>query len=158
VRRRQVTLRLLAQPSSVRIVGLRDERSEVAHCPPSSVNAAAPPIIREGRCLGWRASTRPAEYPSRELPPYSDEKLRIVTGGISGGGSLTGPLRDARRFPSTRWFPVPGGYAYDVGVWDLSIVQGPFSVAPVPNLKVTIRNFCIAVEQSPPPVSCHRLP
>jgi hypothetical protein len=32
---------------------------------------------------------------------------RIVTLGISGGRSLTGPLRDARRFPSTRWYPVP---------------------------------------------------
>jgi hypothetical protein len=30
-----------------------------------------------------------------------------VTLGISGGGSLTGPLRGARRFPSTRWYPVP---------------------------------------------------
>jgi hypothetical protein len=30
-------------------------------------------------------------------------KLRIVTLGISGGRSLTRPLRDARRFPSTRW-------------------------------------------------------
>jgi hypothetical protein len=35
-------------------------------------------------------------------------KLRIVTVGISGGRSLTGPLRDARRFPSTRLYPVPG--------------------------------------------------
>jgi hypothetical protein len=26
-----------------------------------------------------------------------------------------------------------GGCAYDVGVWDLSIVQGPFSVAPCQN-------------------------
>jgi hypothetical protein len=36
------------------------------------------------------------------------EKLRIMTEGISGGRSLTGPLRDARRFPSARWCPVPG--------------------------------------------------
>jgi hypothetical protein len=35
------------------------------------------------------------------------KRLRIVTVGISGGRSLTGPLRDARRFPSTRWYPVP---------------------------------------------------
>jgi superfamily II DNA/RNA helicase len=28
---------------------------------------------------------------------------RIVTVGVSGGGSLTRPFRDARRFPSTRW-------------------------------------------------------
>jgi hypothetical protein len=33
---------------------------------------------------------------------YSDAKQRrIVTFGISGGRSLTGPLRDAHRFPST---------------------------------------------------------
>jgi hypothetical protein len=40
--------------------------------------------------------------------------------------------------------PRPGGYAYDVGVWDLSIVQGPFSVAPCQTLAL-IRSFCIAV-------------
>ena len=58
------------------------------------------------------------------------QKLRIVTIGISGGRSLTGPFRDARRFPSTTMVLCTEGYAYDVGVWDLSIVQGPFSVAP----------------------------
>jgi hypothetical protein len=36
------------------------------------------------------------------------------------------------------------GFAYDVGVWDLSIVQGPFSATP-PNLRVFATNFCIAV-------------
>jgi hypothetical protein len=30
-------------------------------------------------------------------------KLRIVSLRVSGGRSLTGTLRDARRFPSTRW-------------------------------------------------------
>jgi hypothetical protein len=30
------------------------------------------------------------------------EKLRTVTEEIPGGRSLTGPFRDARRFPSTR--------------------------------------------------------
>jgi hypothetical protein len=39
--------------------------------------------------------------------------------------------------------PRTGSYAYDVGIWELSIVQGPFSVA-VLNLRVTIRNVCIA--------------
>jgi hypothetical protein len=33
--------------------------------------------------------------------------------------------------------------------WGLSIVQGPFSVAPCPNPKVTIRNCCIAVQVLP---------
>jgi hypothetical protein len=36
------------------------------------------------------------------------QKLRIGPFGISGGRWLTPPLRDARRFPSTRWYPVPG--------------------------------------------------
>ena len=43
------------------------------------------------------------------------KKLRIVTLGISGGRSLTGPLRDARRFPSTRWYPVPGATRTTLG-------------------------------------------
>ena len=34
------------------------------------------------------------------------EKLRVVTCGISGGRWLTGPFRDALRFPSTRLSPV----------------------------------------------------
>jgi hypothetical protein len=38
-----------------------------------------------------------------------------------------------------------GRYAYDVGVWDVSIIQGPFSVAWCQtSIDVTIRNFCIA--------------
>jgi hypothetical protein len=41
--------------------------------------------------------------------------------------------------------PRTGGYAYDFGVWDLSIVQGPFSVAPCQTPNVAIRNLCIAV-------------
>jgi hypothetical protein len=40
--------------------------------------------------------------------------------------------------------PRTEGYAYDVGVWDLSIVEGPFC-HPVPIPNVTIRHFCIAV-------------
>jgi hypothetical protein len=54
------------------------------------------------------------------------KELRIVTKGFRGGGTQTGPLRDARRFTSTR----SEGYAYDVGDWYLSIVQGTFSVVP----------------------------
>jgi hypothetical protein len=38
-----------------------------------------------------------------------------------------------------------GGYAYDDGVWGLSLVQGPILCRAVPNLSVTIRNFCLAV-------------
>ena len=58
------------------------------------------------------------------------KKSRIVTEGISGGGSLTGAV--TRRLPISLDTMVPrtGNYTYDVGFWDLSIVQGPFSVAP----------------------------
>jgi hypothetical protein len=37
-----------------------------------------------------------------------------------------------------------GSYTYIVGVWDLSIVQGAFSITPMPNPTVTIRNLSIA--------------
>jgi hypothetical protein len=37
--------------------------------------------------------------------------------------------------------PRTGGYAYDVGVWDLSIVQGPFSVAPCQTLESRFATF-----------------
>jgi hypothetical protein len=58
------------------------------------------------------------------------KKSRIVTLGISGGGSLTGPF--TRRPPISLYTMVPrtGGYAYAAKVWDLSIIQGPVSVAP----------------------------
>jgi hypothetical protein len=48
--------------------------------------------------------------------------------GVSGGTHAT----VSRRPPISLHTIVPrtGGYAHDVGVWDLSIVQGPFSVAP----------------------------
>jgi hypothetical protein len=38
-------------------------------------------------------------------------------------------------------------YTYAAKVWDFSLVQGPFSVAPCQTLTVTIRNFCIAVSR-----------
>jgi hypothetical protein len=33
------------------------------------------------------------------------------------------------------------GYAYDVGAWDLSIIQGPFSVAPCQTLTLRLATF-----------------
>jgi hypothetical protein len=53
-----------------------------------------------------------------------------------------------RRPPISLYTIVPRteGYAYDVGVWELFIVQGPFIVAPCHTFaKITIRNFCNAV-------------
>jgi hypothetical protein len=48
-----------------------------------------------------------------------------VTGGVSGGGSLTAAV--SRRPPISLYTVVPrtGGYAYAVGVWDFSLVLGP---------------------------------
>jgi hypothetical protein len=37
--------------------------------------------------------------------------------------------------------PCTGGYTYDVGVWALSIVQGPFSVAPCQTLALRSATF-----------------
>jgi hypothetical protein len=73
------------------------------------------------------------------------KKLRIVTLGISGDRHAAVSPRPPI---SLETVARTGGYTYDVGVWDLSIMQGPFSVAPCQTLNDTndtIRNFCIAV-------------
>jgi hypothetical protein len=62
--------------------------------------------------------------------------------GISGGRALTGPFRDARRFPSTRWYPVPGATRTPLGFGIcLPVVQGPFSVAPLPSPEFRFATF-----------------
>ena len=55
-------------------------------------------------------------------PRYCDEKVANRNVGISGGRSLTGAV--TRRAPILLDTMVPrtGGYAYDVGVWDLSVI------------------------------------
>jgi hypothetical protein len=42
---------------------------------------------------------------------------------------------------STRLHGGTGGYTYNVGAWDLSIVQGPFSVAPYQTLALRCATF-----------------
>jgi hypothetical protein len=57
--------------------------------------------------------------------------------------------RSRGRFATPADFPLHVGTSYDVGVWDLSIIHRPFSVAPCQTLSITIRNFfCIAVRQA----------
>jgi hypothetical protein len=61
-------------------------------------------------------------------------KLRIVTIGISGGGSLTGAATpaDSPRLdgtPGTGYYRVPGATRTTLGFGILSIIQGPVSVA-----------------------------
>jgi hypothetical protein len=51
---------------------------------------------------------------------------RTVTLGISGGRSLSGPLRDARRFPSTRWYLVPGATRTSLGFGICPSFKGHF--------------------------------
>jgi dynein heavy chain len=51
-------------------------------------------------------------YDKDNIPPkviHQLKRFRTGTLGIWGGRSLTGPVRDARRFPSTRWYPVYQG-------------------------------------------------
>jgi hypothetical protein len=74
-------------------------------------------------------------------------KWRIVTLGISGGRSLTRPF--PARFPSDTM----AARTRICKVWDLSIVQGPFPVAPCPT--VGFATFRIAVKLS---VSCRFQP
>jgi hypothetical protein len=62
------------------------------------------------------------------------KKLRIVTVGISGGRSLTGPLGDARRFPYTRWYLVPRATRTTLGLGFIHHSRAVFCRA-VPNPK-----------------------
>jgi hypothetical protein len=66
------------------------------------------------------------------------QKWRIVTLGFRVGGRSRG------RYATPAEFTLhdgTGGYTYDDGVWDLSIVQGPFSVAPCQTLKSRFATF-----------------
>ena len=76
---------------------------------------------------------------------YSDEQLRIATIGVSGGRWLTrGRFATPAEFLS-RIVARVEGYTYDAIMWDVSIVQAPFSVAPCQTLMFRFATFCIAV-------------
>jgi hypothetical protein len=67
-----------------------------------------------------------------------------------------------RRPPISLYMTVPrtGGYAYDVGVWDLSIVQGPVSVAPSQTLALrfaTVSSLHVGRTMSQPAAAGRRL-
>jgi hypothetical protein len=70
--------------------------------------------------------------------------------GISGGRSLTGPFRDARRLPSTRWYPVPKATRTTLGFGMCPSFKGSILCRAVPSLRVTIRNFLIGVRTRRP--------
>ena len=72
------------------------------------------------------------------------KKSRIVTLGFLTGKSLTPPF--ATPISIYTIAARTEGYTYAAKVWDLSIVQRPFPVAPCQTYPcVTIRNFCIAL-------------
>jgi hypothetical protein len=101
-------------------------------------------------CSVMIAMRRTSQVPP--TPIQRCKKWRIVTVGISGGREIA-HAAVSRRPPVSLDTIVArtGGYAYTARVWDLSIVQGPFSVAPCQTLIVTIRNSSTAVRPTPPP-------
>jgi hypothetical protein len=69
---------------------------------------------------------------------YSDAKVANRNDReISGGGSLTRPFRDARRFPSTRWYLVPGATRPTLGFGICPSSKG-HSLCRAVNLSVTV--------------------
>jgi hypothetical protein len=67
------------------------------------------------------------------------QKLRIGLVGFRVGDRSRGRFRPP--IPLTRIVARTEGYTYAAKVWDLSIVQGPFSVAPCQTLFVRFVTF-----------------
>jgi hypothetical protein len=93
-------------------------------------------------CRGRRARVQPD--PRDDEGGTAMKKLRIVALGISGGRSLTRPFRGARRFPSTRWYPVPKA-TRTPRKFGICPSFKDHALSPVPNLNSPIRNGFIAV-------------
>jgi hypothetical protein len=68
------------------------------------------------------------------LPPTKRRKsCELSRLGVSGGRAHTRPLRDARRFPSTRWYLVPGAMRTTLGFGICPSFKGRFLSPRVPN-------------------------
>jgi hypothetical protein len=80
------------------------------------------------------------------------QKLRIVTVGFSGGRWLTRPFRDVSL---DKIVARAEGYTFAATVWDLSIVEGPFSAAPCHNPSITLRFAPSRLRCAPPLCSHH---
>jgi hypothetical protein len=72
---------------------------------------------------------------------YSDAKANRNVRDFGVGRSLTRPFRDAHRFPSTTIVACTHLYTHAAKVWDLSIVQRPFSVDPSQTLALRFATF-----------------
>jgi hypothetical protein len=75
----------------------------------------------------WRA--RAAAPALEQEPKLLPELAHTTTPGLGGGEEEEEEEEEEARMT----------------VWDVSIVQGPFSVAPCQTLASTVRNFCTAV-------------
>jgi hypothetical protein len=105
--------------------------------------------VRRARRRGVRA---------RDLP-HSDATVANRNGRDFGWGVAHGAV--SRRPPISLYtmLPYTAGYAYDVGVWDLSIVQEPLSVAPCQTLRSRFATFFLhCMPSSAPPRLQKRMP
>jgi hypothetical protein len=101
-----------------------------------------------------------------ELPggAYSDAKLVANRNGRDFGWEIAhGAVSRRPPIPLDTMVPLIWGYAYDVGVWDSSIVQGPFSVPPCQTRFATFASlslpslFCHPHVNASTPTAPHRL-
>jgi hypothetical protein len=126
------------------------------------------PMIREASVHGWAVSSGDLATSRVTVSDAASREDAIQTLQMShlGPRSPSGPQvrysdvkvanRDVRDFgweiahgAVTRRPPISldtmvprtEGYTYDVGVWDSSIVQGPFSVAPCQTVKLRFATF-----------------
>jgi hypothetical protein len=136
-------------------------RSSGGHAPPSRVTHAlwlspaltwltstpsgSPSVIRPGMLSGSPSAAGEACPPvmcaldDSTCGPYSESGWEIAHAAVTPRP----PISLNTMVSGT------GSYAYDVGVWELSIIQGAFSVAPRQTVRVpcvTIRNLFIAVD------------
>jgi hypothetical protein len=76
---------------------------------------------------------------------YSDAKVaKSFLKGFRVGDRSRGPLRDAHRFPSTRWYPLPGATRTTLGFGICPSFKGHF-LSRRAKTQLTTRNFVIAV-------------
>jgi hypothetical protein len=120
------------EPKRAPCAPLRHTRSLMVPLKVSRQAAASP-----SSAVGARKGT-----PSVSCAPHSDEKVanRDLTGfrvGDRSHGAVT------RRPPISLDTMVvrTGSYTYDASVWDVSIVQGPFSVAPCQTITLRFATF-----------------
>jgi hypothetical protein len=127
------------------------------------------PPVRYHTNAGARLTSDPDQWASfheynvrAERPPsllYSDE--RVANRDVRDFGWEIAHGAVARRPPISFCTIVArtGSYAYDVGVWDLSIVQGPFSFAPCQTLTLRFATFAslCAVWKVDTRVRCYKI-